>query len=78
MEFEDTPYKTAEQQREQHRQLEANRLAKQSGDPLPYPNLWDFLDPTKVDEGASPEEITASYREFRKICPPNRPKEFTI
>ncbi|MCE7874325.1 hypothetical protein DYH09_28685 [bacterium CPR1] len=51
-------------------QREANAEAKRQGLPLPYPNLWDFWDPTKLPEGASPEEIHQRYLEFCKLCPP--------
>ena len=51
----------------------ANQRAAADGQPLPYPNVWDILDPTKVPHGASQEGIHASYREFSKLCPP-RPR----
>lgn len=59
-------------------QRAANARAKARGEPLPYPNPWDALDPTKVSAGASPEEIARRYREFRALCPPPAPKRYTI
>jgi hypothetical protein len=49
-------------------QRAANEAAKARGEPLPYPNVWDFLDPTKVPADATPEEIARSYEAFAKIC----------
>jgi hypothetical protein len=51
----------------------ANEEAAKKGLPLPYPNIWDFLDPTKLPPGATEEELMASHREFNKIC--RRPPE---
>lgn len=48
----------------------ANAQAATEGRPLPYPNPWDALDPTKVAPGASDEEILRSYKAFREICRP--------
>lgn len=70
--------KSASQQQTQQLQREANALAQERGEPLPYPNVWDFLDPTKLPEGASAEEISNRYREFCKICAPRPRKEYTI
>ena len=56
-------------------QREANRRAKEQGLPLPYPNMWDALDPTKLDpREATPEKIAERYLEFCKLCPPRRRK----
>jgi hypothetical protein len=55
-----------------------NKQAKELGLPLPYPNIWDLLDPTKVDQDATPEEIHKSYQEFRKLCPPRPRKRHVI
>ena len=52
----------------------ANAIAAAQGRPLPFPNIWDELDPTKVPRDASPEEIQRRYAEFRRLCPP-RPKK---
>lgn len=70
--------KTMSQKETQRRQREANSLAKQQGSPLPYPNLWDALDPTKLPEGASTEEIAKRYSQFSKLCAPRPRKEHTI
>ena len=52
----------------------ANEQAAAEGRPLPYPNIWDVLDPTKVPRDATPEQILASHAAFRKLCPPWKPK----
>lgn len=49
-------------------QREANARAKAAGRPLPSPNLWDTLDPTKCAPGASTEEVQARYEHFTQIC----------
>ncbi len=54
-------------------QRRANEEAQAAGDPLPYPNIWDLLDPTKVPADADSEALAESYRAFRKICRP-KPK----
>ena len=56
----------------------ANEAAWRRGETLPHPNLWDAVDPTKVDPGASPEAIHRSYLEFTKICRPRPCKRYTI
>ena len=54
-------------------QREANARAKREGRPLPFPNPWDDLDPTKIlPEDATPERLAARYREFNQLC--RRPK----
>ena len=71
--------KTPQQEARSLAQREANRLAREHGLPLPYPNIWDALDPTKIDpEDATPEAITRSYREFCKLCPPRKRKRHTL
>jgi hypothetical protein len=72
------PYKTREQIAEALAERRANREAREKGLPLPFPNIWDELDPTKVSRDASPEEITARYREFCKICPPPRKRRYIV
>ena len=59
-------------------QRTANEEAAKKGLPLPYPNIWDFLDPTKLRPGATEEEIMARHREFKKICRPPPLKRHTI
>jgi hypothetical protein len=46
----------------------ANEAARERGEPLPFPNPWDALDPTKVPPDATPEEIARSYAAFAEIC----------
>ncbi len=59
-------------------QRAANAAAARDGRPLPYPNPWDALDPTKLPRDASPAAHQQRYREFRKRCPPFQPKRHTI
>ena len=56
----------------------ANAAADREGRPLPYPNPWDALDPTKLRRDASFEARIQRVREFQKICRPYRPKTHTI
>jgi hypothetical protein len=65
--------KTAEQERLALDQRAANERGARAGEPLPFPNLWDSLDPTKVARDASPDDVQASYVAFSKLCPP-RPR----
>ena len=51
-------------------QRTANARAKAQGRPLPHPNLWGLLDPTKAPAGATDEQIRESYLRFRALCPP--------
>ena len=66
--------KSREQLRRSLAERAANRRASTAGKPLPHPNLWDAVDPTKVDPGASAEAIHASALAFRALCPP-RPRK---
>lgn len=53
-----------------------NEAARRRGEPLPFPNRWDVLDPTKVDaasEDVTEERLLASTREFMRRCRP-RPR----
>lgn len=59
-------------------QRTANVEAQREGRPLPYPNPFDLLDPTKVPADAAPEQVAESHRQFRKICRPFQPKRHTI
>ncbi len=59
-------------------QRAANAAAAREGRPLPYPNPWDALDPTKLPRDATSETYRQSFREFRKLCPPFQPKRYTI
>jgi uncharacterized protein (DUF433 family) len=65
--------KTAEQERVALDQRAANERAARARKPLPFPNLWDAVDPTKVARDASPDEMQASYVAFSKLCRP-RPR----
>jgi hypothetical protein len=55
-------------------QRAANAEASRRGEPLPYPNIWDVLDPTKLDRNATIEEIHKRYLEFTQLCR-SRPKK---
>ncbi len=59
-------------------QRAANAAAAREGRPLPFPSPWDALDPTKVPRGATREAYRQSFLEFRKLCPPFRPKQYRI
>jgi hypothetical protein len=48
----------------------ANERAAERGEPLPYPNIWDEVDPTKLPRDASAQEILESVAAFLKLCPP--------
>jgi hypothetical protein len=48
----------------------ANTTAAARGEPLPYPNIWDQLDPTKLPRNAGEREILESIAAFLKLCPP--------
>lgn len=67
------PIKDEEQSARAMAQRAANAEASRKEEPLPYPNIWDTLDPTKVDRNATIEEIHRRYLEFVKLCRP-RPK----
>ena len=38
-------------------QRDANERAREAGQPLPYPNPWDALDPTKLPRDATAEQL---------------------
>ena len=59
-------------------QRAANAAAVAAGEPAPFVNPFLALDPTKLKAEPSPEEIQRRHREFCKICPPFRPKRYTI
>ncbi len=59
-------------------QRAANEAAAREGRPLPYPNPWDTLDPTKLPRDAPREAYLQRYLEFRKLCPPFKPKRYRI
>lgn len=72
------PLKTPEQTARALAQRAANQRAQDEGRPLPYPNIWDALDPTKVPRDATPDQIEASYKAFCEICPPPKRIEYTL
>jgi hypothetical protein len=49
-------------------QREANAVARARGEPLPFPNVWDVLDPTKVSPDATAAQIRDSHRKFAQRC----------
>lgn len=51
-------------------QRDANAAARERGEPLPFPNPWDELDPTKVAVDATPDEVLRSHEAFNRICRP--------
>ncbi len=59
-------------------QRAANAAASRARQPLPYPNRWDALDPTKLPRDAPREAYRQRYLELRKLCPPFKPKRHTI
>ena len=71
-------YKTRAQERRAIHQRAENLRAKREERPMPYPNIWDVLDPTKVGPDATPEEIHQSYLEFCKLCPPPKRIEYIL
>ncbi len=62
--------KEPEQEARALAERKANADAAAAEEPLPYPNPWDTLDPTKLPRDATPEQMQQRYREFRKLCPP--------
>lgn len=62
--------KTAAQEQRATDERGANARAATTGEPLPFPNVWDRWDPTKVPATATAEEIQASYVRFRRLCQP--------
>ena len=72
------PHKTREQIARAMAERAANREAAEKGLPLPFPNPWDAVDPTKLPRDATREQITASYREFCRLCPPPTTRRHTI
>jgi len=70
--------KSAEQEQRAVLEREANAQAAAEGRPLPFPNVWDRLDPTKVPSGASPAEIHTSYLRFAELCRPRARKRHRL
>jgi hypothetical protein len=65
-----TGTKSEKQERRAEQERAANVRAAAEGRPLPSPNIWDRLDPTKVRPGATAEDIQASFARFQKLCRP--------
>ena len=70
--------KTPEQEARALRERAANERAARYGRPLPYPNPWDALDPTKLPPGSSAEEIEKRVEEFLRLCPPRPRKKHVL
>jgi len=68
------PLKDSQQEERALREREANALAASEGQSLPFPNMWDALDPTKVDRDATPAQVHDSYLRFTALCRP-RPRK---
>lgn len=49
-------------------QRSANERARGAGEPLPFPNPWDELDPTKLPPHADPEQIHLRVVRLGEIC----------
>ncbi|MDX2023544.1 MAG: hypothetical protein SF187_25125 [Deltaproteobacteria bacterium] len=60
--------KTAEQTARAEAERLANEQAAADGNALPFPNPWDAIDPTKVSQDASPEELQESYLRWSQLC----------
>lgn len=60
--------KTAEQTARAEAERRANEQAAAEGRALPYPNPWDAIDPTKVPQNASAQELQASYQRWSQLC----------
>jgi hypothetical protein len=72
------PKKAPEQLARALAERAANDRAAARGEPLPYPNLWDTLDSTKVAPWALGEELARSYLAFRETCPPRLRKKHSL
>jgi hypothetical protein len=66
--------KDSRQEERALRERQANEVAAAQRRPLPFPNIWDTLDPTKVASDATPSEVHASYLRFATLCRP-RPRK---
>ena len=74
------PVKTDEQEARSLAERHANERARGSDEPLPYPNVWDQLDPTKLPRGKihSDEEVHRRYIEFCQLCPRPQKTKHTL
>lgn len=70
--------KTEQQEQRAEAERLANHRAALEGLALPYPNLWDRLDPSKVRGPATDEIMQASYAEFRKLSRPRPRKQHRL
>ena len=59
-------------------QRAANAAAAREGRPVPYPNPFHALGPSKLRPDASPEERQEWYLAQRRVCRPFQPKRHTI
>jgi hypothetical protein len=73
-----TPLKTDAQVRRALSQRARNQRAAGDGRTLPFPNVWDAADPTKVVAPASDEMMQASYAAFRTLCRPRPRKQHRL
>jgi len=69
--------KTAEQTARAEAERQANELAADQGQALPFPNPWDAIDPTKVSPNAPAQERQASYQRWSQLCR-KRPRKVHI
>jgi hypothetical protein len=73
-----TGLKDAAREERAVREREANAAAAAAGRPIPFPNIWDRLDPTKVPRNATAAEIHASYLRFVQLCRPRARKQHRL
>ena len=59
-------------------QRAANELALRAGEPLPFPNPWDALDPTKLPPDADAEQLQERVMRLAAICRRPRCKRHTV
>lgn len=59
------------------RERAANARAKERGEPMPHPNPWDAVDPTKLPADPPPtdEQMLERVKAFRASCRPPQPKK---
>jgi len=74
----DRPLKTDRQVRRALSQRARNARAAGEQRPLPFPNIWDAIDSSKVHSPASDDEMQASYASFRTLCRPRPRKQHRL